>query len=144
MKLSDHTDFGLRLLIYLTVHTDRPSTIRQVADAYGISAHHLAKIAQELTRHGWVQSIRGRGGGLRLACDATAIPVGEVVRKMENSLALVECMGDESRCPIEPVCGLKPVLSEARNAFLHVLDRYTLKDVVGHPQPFVPLLIRSG
>jgi len=144
MKLSHHTDYALRLLIYLAAHHDRFATIHQVAGAYGISSHHLAKIVQELSHHGWVRSTRGRGGGLRLACKAADVPLGAVVRAMESSLALVECMGEASTCPIEPACGLKHVLIEARDAFLGVLDRYTLQDLVSDPQRLVPLLVQGG
>lgn len=144
MKLSYHTDYAMRMMIYLAAYPDRPVTIREVAEAYGISAHHLAKIVQELAYHGWVHSTRGRGGGLRLASDPTQVSVGAVVRAMESSLDLVECMNGESTCPIEPLCGFKNVLAEARDAFLDVLDRYTLSDLIRNPQAFVPLLVRSG
>jgi len=143
MKLNHYTDYALRLLIYLAVHPDRSPSIQEVADAYGVSAHHLAKIVQALGRAGWVQSIRGRGGGLRLKTEPENIGVGDVVREMETSLELVECFGDHSQCPIEPVCGLREVLTEAQDSFFDALDQYTLADLVPEPQAYVPLLVQG-
>ncbi len=144
MKLSQHTDYALRMLIYLAVHDDRSATIHEVAQAYDISAHHLAKIVRKLVHHGWVRSVRGRGGGLRLARPPAEVSVSAVVSAMESSLALVQCMDDAAACPISPACGLKHALSQAHHAFFTVLDRYTLQDLIPNPQAFVPLLIRSS
>ena len=143
MKLSHHTDYALRLLIYLAVHTDRPATIQEVAEAYDVSAHHLAKVAQEMVHSNWVESSRGRGGGLRLAQKPAAISLGAVIRRTETSFALVECLGGESTCPIESACRLKGVLAEARDAFLAVIDRYTLADLVRQRRTLVPLLLHG-
>jgi Rrf2 family nitric oxide-sensitive transcriptional repressor len=141
MKLSQHTDYALRLLIHLAVHGDRAATVSEVAGAYGISSHHMAKVAQTLVQGTWVVSARGRGGGLRLARKPAEICVGDVVRHTEASLAIVECFGSEPGCPIEPACKLKHVLSEACDAFLAVLDQHTLADLVRNRRALVPLLI---
>ena len=132
MQLTSHTDYALRLLIYLAVHKgDSPATVQDAATRYGISANHLAKIAQRLVQLGYINSQRGRGGGLELACEESSIKLGDVVRQTEN-LVIVECFSDNSNCPIEPACGLKYVLGKAQNAFLKVLDNYTLADLIKH------------
>lgn len=140
MKLNLHTDYALRTLIYLTVHRPKPATIQEMADAYGVSSHHLAKVVQALVRHGYVESLRGRGGGLRLAREPQDIRLGTVLREMEKSLALVECLGDDPQCPIDGVCGLKHVLAKARHAFLDVIDQYSVQDLVQRPSAYIPLL----
>ncbi len=145
MKLSQHTDYALRILIYLAIREHgkdaTPTTIDQIAKVYALSPHHLAKIVQELAQHGWLKSIRGRSGGLQLACSPDEIVLGQVLRKMEKSMALVECMGESSTCAIESACILKNVLFKARQAFLDVLDQHTLADVIDPPQKFVQLFI---
>lgn len=147
MKLSQHTDYALRILIYLAVREHeagvKPVTVDQMAKVYGLSSHHLAKIAQALVQHGWVKSVRGRSGGLQLGCPPKEVVLGQVLRKMEKSMALVECMGEVSTCAIEPACQLKNVLFQARKAFLDVLDQHTLADVIKQPQKYVSLLIEK-
>ena len=130
MQLTTHTDYALRLLIYLALPKDAaPATVQKVAMAYGISANHVAKVAQTLVQTGHIKSVRGRGGGLALARPAPEIGVGEVVRETEN-LRLLECFGPASQCPIDPACLLKRALGKAQEAFLRELDRYTLADLV--------------
>jgi Rrf2 family nitric oxide-sensitive transcriptional repressor len=132
MQLTIHTDYSLRLLIYLSI-TDDPelSTVHAAAERYGISANHLAKVAQTLVQRGYILSHRGRGGGLRLALPASEINVGSVVREIEN-LQLLECFGPSSSCPIVPACILKQVLAGAQKAFLEVLDKFSLDDLVNN------------
>lgn len=141
MRLNSYTDYALRVLMYLAIRSERSPSVQEISRAYGVSAHHLAKVVQALVREGWVESIRGRGGGLRLNCNAAEIPVGRVVRRMESTLALVECFGEDSQCPIEPACGLREALGEAYHAFFKVLDEYTLADLVPDPGAYVPLLV---
>ena len=130
MQLTTHTDYSLRLLIYLGLSRDKaPATVQEIALSYGISANHIAKVAQTLTRLGYVKSLRGRGGGLVLAGDPERISVGEGVRQTEN-LKLLECFGENSSCPIDPACTLKKVLGRAQEAFLQVLDGYTLAELI--------------
>jgi len=131
MQLTYHTDFSLRLLLYLMARSDgEVVSVGAIASAYGVSSNHLSKVAAELTRLGWLESIRGRGGGLKLLDAARGLSVGDVVRATEHNMALVECMGSANTCPITPVCRLKGVLVEARDAFLEVLDSYPLEDMV--------------
>lgn len=130
MQLTTHTDYALRLLIFMAIKQDNePATVQDVAHRYGISAHHVAKVARTLVQHGYLASHRGRGGGLELTRSASEINIGEVVRRTEN-LRLLDCFGPDSTCPIDPVCTLKGVLGEALNAFLDILARYTLADLV--------------
>jgi Rrf2 family nitric oxide-sensitive transcriptional repressor len=141
MQLTRYTDYSLRVLIYLAVHRDATVTTEQVARAYAISAFHLAKVVVHLVEGGYIESTRGRGGGMRLALPADEIVIGDVVRFSEGSLALVECFDQESSaCCIEPACGLARVLEEATRAFLAVLDRYTLADAVRRRSRLAQLL----
>lgn len=135
MRLTVYTDYSLRLLIYLAVKAEGLATIGAVAHGYSISEHHLTKVAHQLGRAGFVATMRGKGGGLRLARPAPDIGLGEVVRRTEPDMALVPCFGSAEApvghpCPIVPACGLRNVLHEAREAFMAVLDRYTLADLV--------------
>ena len=130
MQLTSHTDYALRLLIYLLAFgEEEPVSAADIARAYDISANHLSKVAGELARRGWVISRRGRGGGLSLAPEARALSVGDVVRALEHNMDLVECFGAHNTCPIAPVCRLQGALHEARDAFLHVLDQHKLVEL---------------
>lgn len=133
MRLTLHTDFALRLLMYLALEPDRLQTIEAIAARYRISRNHLMKVAQTLVQAGVVDSIRGRGGGLRLARAPEAINVGAVVRATEDGFALVECFDPKGDCIITPACSLRGPLEQALSAFLAVLDRYTLADLVKNP-----------
>ncbi len=144
MRLTRYTDYSLRVLIYLAVRPDGFGTIQAVAEAYDISRNHLMKVVQELNRRGYIDTVRGKGGGMRLRLPPAKINVGRVVRDMENDMVLVECFGPDNRCVITPECMLKNVLSEALSAFLAVLDRYTLADLVAEPEPLQRLLRVRG
>jgi Rrf2 family nitric oxide-sensitive transcriptional repressor len=143
MQLTQHTDYALRLLIYLKTHEDQTASVGQIARAYGISQHHLAKVAQQLVQHGWVLSTRGRGGGLSLAEAADRVTIGDVVRALEVNRSVVECLGEHSTCPIEPACGLKRAMRQATDAFLASLDQYVLSDVIRSPKRMRALLTVS-
>ncbi len=142
MQLSQFSDYSLRALLYLALaeETDTPSASgRDIAARYGISLNHVAKVLNQLARLGYLDTQRGRGGGVRLARRPEAIRVGTVVRQTEGGFSLVECMPPRTNtCCIAPVCRLKGVFREARDAFLAVLDRYTLADLA---QPSAPLRI---
>jgi Rrf2 family nitric oxide-sensitive transcriptional repressor len=137
MRLTLHTDFALRLLMLLALEPDKLHTIEEVARRYRISRNHLMKVVQTLAQQGFVDSQRGRGGGLRLARPAKQINLGAVVRSTEDSLSLVECFeAGQNNCVIAPACGLRGPLGEALAAFFAVLDRYTLADLVANPVAF--------
>lgn len=142
MRLTRHTDNALRALIYIALHDDAPSRITDIARRMGMSEDHAAKVIARLAELGFVVTIRGRAGGVRLARPADAIVIGDVVRATEDNLSLVECFDPETnQCPIAPACGLAPALDEALKAFLGVLDRYTIADFVAKPRALERLLI---
>lgn len=130
MRLTRYTDYSLRVLIYLGLQQDRLSSIREIADVYGISESHLMKVVQALGQSGYVATLRGRGGGLRLAKPPSEINLGDVVRNTEDDIALVECFTEASACRIAGPCRLEHVLRKALGAFLGVLDDYTLADLL--------------
>ena len=144
MQLTRYTDYSLRVLIYLAVHEEGLATIDEISEAYGISKAHLTKIVHQLGLAGYLETVRGRGGGLRLARPPEKIRIGDVVRQTEE-MSLVECFDPKtSHCRIEPVCGLQAVLREALQAFLRTLDGYTLADLVQRRrQPLVRLFAAS-
>ncbi|ANJ67824.1 hypothetical protein A9404_10930 [Halothiobacillus diazotrophicus] len=148
MQLNQQTDYALRVLIFLAREAQRAEkatdeslrlvTIREIADFYRISHNHLMKVVTRLTDQGFIQAQRGRGGGLRLGADGLAINIGQVVRTMEGSWQMAACFGPDNTCPIQGNCQLEWTLHEALQAFLAVLDRQTLADMVGpirKPQP---------
>lgn len=131
MQISAFSDYALRILMYLAVAGDRQVTSREIADTYDLSFDHLAKVAQLLAREGFVISMRGRNGGLRLARPAEEISIGSVLRKTEAGSGLVECMRDgPTHCILVPHCGLKPILGQAEDAFFRTLDQRMLSDAV--------------
>ena len=129
MRLKTYTDYTLRVLIRLAVQPDGLTTIADIANGYGISENHLTKVVHHLGLAGYVETIRGRNGGLRLAKSPAEINIGEVVRRMEPDLDIVPCFNASGACVIQPACILKGALDEALDAFLAVLDRYTLADL---------------
>jgi Rrf2 family nitric oxide-sensitive transcriptional repressor len=130
VRLTEHTDYALRTLIYLGVRGDRLTPVGEVAQAYGLSKNHLLKVANQLAAAGYVQTVRGNGGGLRLALPAEAINIGAVVRRMETDMNLVPCFCEGGGCRIETGCVLRATLNVALRAFLAELDRTTLADLV--------------
>ncbi|NQV70352.1 MAG: Rrf2 family transcriptional regulator [Pseudohongiella sp.] len=128
MKLTQHTDYSLRVLMYLASNDSCP-TIGTIAEYFGISKNHLVKVTHRLTKLGYIQSIRGRSGGLRLSMDPKKVVLGEVVREMESSFQLVECFDKDSNgCRVTENCKLKHVLGGALHAFNAHLDSFTLAD----------------
>lgn len=141
MQLTAYTDYALRVLIFLVVHEDRLVTIAEMASAYGISKNHLMKIVHQLGQEGFIETVRGRGGGLKLGTSPERLKLGDIVRKTESHFHLVECFDQPTnRCPISPACGLAGVLAEARDAFLAVLDRYSVADIVQERSALIRLL----
>ena len=132
MQLTLHADYAFRVLLYLGSQPEgHVASTREISKAYGISRHHLIRVAQTLARHGYVTISGGRVGGLSLARDPQTIRLGDVMRKAETNLRVVECFDKETNtCPIISACQLKPVLNQALNAFLAVLDEHTLADML--------------
>lgn len=150
MRLTNYSDFALRSLIYLAVKPkpDEFVNIVNIANSYRISKSHLTKIIHQLGRLGYVETVRGKNGGIRLAMHPTKINIGQLIRHTENDFALVQCFEQLQQtqhnsaiiptmnfstksteyCAIAPACMLKPALAEAAQAFISVLDKYTLAD----------------
>jgi Rrf2 family nitric oxide-sensitive transcriptional repressor len=130
MRLTLYSDYSLRLLMYAAIKDPGLVTIQEVADTYRISRNHLMKVAFQLGRDGFLETVRGRGGGLRLARKPDRIGLGEIIRSTEDDLVLVECFNPASNtCAIIKACRLRGALSRALSAYLAVLDEYTLADL---------------
>lgn len=140
MRLTRYTDYAMRVLLYLGARPDRLCSIAEIAGAYRISQNHLMKVVNDLGRAGYVASVRGRAGGVRLARDPSGINVGEVVRHTEDGFDLVDC----GSCVIAPACGLTSALREALAAFLAVLDGYTLADLLSKRADMARLLFGAA
>ena len=131
MRLTLHTDYALRVLMYVGVKGNTLSTIPEIVDDFDISRGHIMKVVHHLGRLGYLDTIRGKGGGIRLARKPSQINVGAVVRDMEEELAVLGCLqGSEGYCRIEGCCVLRSALRNATSAFLATLDRYTLADLI--------------
>lgn len=128
MRLTTHTDFALRTLMYLATTAER-ATAAQVAGLYGVSAHHMAKVINQLSRLGYVRSTRGIGGGIELARLPTEIRVGEVIEAFEGNMHLLDCIATDNVCAIQSFCKLKGALAEAERIQLEYLNSVTLADV---------------
>jgi Rrf2 family nitric oxide-sensitive transcriptional repressor len=127
MRLTRYTDYAMRVLLHLAARDDGDlSSIGEIAKLYKISQNHLMKVVQDLGKAGFVRTVRGRGGGVALARPADQIVVGQVVRQTEEGFQLVDC----SQCVIAPACTLPRALNEATAAFIAVLDKYTLEDLL--------------
>jgi Rrf2 family nitric oxide-sensitive transcriptional repressor len=141
VHLTQFSDYSLRLVIYLACHPEKVASVDTISQAFGISRHHLVKVVQTLTELGVVESQRGRGGGMRLAKSPSQINVGWLIRRTEPHLNLVECFEPKTNtCPIAPACGLKGALRRAQQAFLGVLDEYSLDQFLTQRAELVTLL----
>ncbi|WP_244483196.1 Rrf2 family transcriptional regulator [Rhizobium sp. Leaf383] len=126
MRLTKYTDYGIRVLIHLGTLDGELGSIGEIARVFGISQDHLKKVVQDLAGAGFIVSVRGRNGGIRLARSPDQINLGSVLRHTEGLDELADCAG----CPIAPACGLPPVLAEASAAFAAVFDKYSVGDLV--------------
>ena len=130
MRLTDYTDYTLRVLMFCALHPERSVTIAELADSHAVSKNHLMKIVNDLARQGLLQTTRGRGGGLRLLKAAEEIRIGDVVRQTETDFRLVECFDKaHDTCTLTPNCQLKAVFGTALQSYLAELDKVTLADV---------------
>lgn len=131
MHLTRHTDYSLRVLYYLGLNPDRRVSIGEISEAFGASRNHLVKVVQNLAREGFVKTVRGRTGGVRLALPPEQIRIGRVVALTEPGFRVVECFDPKTNtCPIAALCGLQGVVERGLAAFLAELDRHTLAEVV--------------
>ncbi len=130
MHLTRFTDNALRCLIYLGSTEAGSATVSEIASRMAMSEDHLTKVVQRLAQRGYLQTTRGRKGGVRLVRPPAEVNVGAVVRDCESDMAIVPCFSDDASCPISPGCGLASALDDALGAFLAVLDRRTLADLL--------------
>jgi Rrf2 family nitric oxide-sensitive transcriptional repressor len=142
MKLTAFTDYSLRVLMYLAANPTQRATIAEIAAAFDISENHLVKVVHFLGKSGWIQTLRGKGGGIQLALRPDMINVGRVVRDTEGAALPAECFLPEgNQCVITPACRLKNVLADAVKAFYGVLDQYTLADISKNRQALAKVLM---
>ena len=137
MRLSTFSDYSLRVLMYLGMDPDRQATIAEIAEAYGISQAHLMKVIHNLGRAGFVETVRGKGGGVRLGHPPEKIGLGDVIRQTETDHGLAGCFSESKCCRLKGVCRLTGILDEALKGLYLVLDGYTLADLVAQPEPMV-------
>jgi Rrf2 family nitric oxide-sensitive transcriptional repressor len=136
MRLTQWTDYTLRVLMYCAASQNRaqPVTITEIAESHGVSRSHLTKVVQELSARGWLETTRGRGGGMRLLKPAKDLNLGEVIRATETDFTMVECFDPaHNQCRLSPHCKLKGALNQAMLSYLAVLDGMTLADLVTQP-----------
>ncbi len=138
MQLTRHTDFSLRVLIYLSLNKSELVTINEISEHFNIIKNHLTKVVNHLSQKGYIKTIRGRNGGLRLAKRPDEIKLGEVIQSMEVNLDVVNC--SKSLCPLNNNCELKAILNEAKFSFLETLNKYTLADLNKKPEIIKNLL----
>ena len=130
MRVTRHTDYALRVLMYVALKGEELSTIGEIANVYNISKNHLMKVVNQLANKNYIIAVRGKNGGIRLNYAATDINIGQLVRETEQDLALVECFGGGNECILTPACSLKRVFANALEAFFISLDNYTLADLL--------------
>jgi Rrf2 family nitric oxide-sensitive transcriptional repressor len=129
--MTQFSNYAIRVLMYSAIKGRTPSAVPEIAKAYGASYNHMKKVAAELCRLGYLETVRGRIGGVRLTKDPAEIRIGDVIRGTEGEVVLVECFDPVTNtCPLIPVCQLKSALHEALAAFFEVLDEYTLDDLI--------------
>lgn len=139
MRLSAFTDFGLRTLMYLaSLEGERLSSVAEVSTVYQVSQSHMVKVIGQLAKLGYVQTIRGKNGGIRLAASPESINIGEVIEQLENHLDGVDCT--TTACQLLPCCELKKALTEGMRAFIDTMRTYTLADLMVNKSQLIPLL----
>jgi len=141
MQLTKYTDLSLRVMMHLALEPEKLGTIKDISERYRVSRNHLVKVVHKLATLGYIESVKGRGGGIRLAMPANEINVGEVVRLTENTLVLIDCEG--SGCPLTPSCLLKRALDDATHAFLKTLDQYAIADLVRNRTQLIRLISQA-
>lgn len=136
MRLSEYTDYTLRVLMYCATRRDRLVTIGELAEQHGLSKNHLMKVVNDLARQGLIETMRGRGGGLRLLAEPASIRIGDVVRTTETDFRLVECFDPATNaCTLSPNCRLKHLFNDALAAYFKALDGATLHDMTADLSP---------
>lgn len=140
MRLTRYTDYSLRVLIHLALNDERLCSIGEIARTYDVSHNHLMKVVNALAHDGFIETVRGRTGGMRLARPADTITVGEVVRKTEEGFQLADCSG----CALSPACGLTGVLAQGMQAMMAVFDSYKVSDLLADREAMRRLMDRQS
>ncbi len=139
MQLTRHTDFSLRVLIYLSLQNkDTLITIEEISKHFNILKNHLTKVVHQLALKGYIKTVRGKNGGMTLAKPPKQINLGEIIQSMENKTDVIDCKG--ANCPLTNNCELKDIFNEAQNAFFSTLDKYSLADISKTPENLQKLL----
>lgn len=141
MHLTTYSDYSMRVLVYLGLQREKLTTIADIAKAYDISENHLMKVVHHLALEGYIETVRGKGGGMRLAREPETINLGKLVRKTEGDDGLLACTYEVSNCCIQPACNLIGILREAHNALFAVMEKYTLADLIRRKQPLERILM---
>jgi Rrf2 family transcriptional regulator, nitric oxide-sensitive transcriptional repressor len=144
VRLTLHTDFALRVLIQVGLKNDTLTTINEIAQTFDISKAHLMKVVNDLSQKGYLDTVRGRNGGIRLMREPRDINIGQVVRDTENQLDVIGCLEHKGYCPIERICVLRGALRDATEAFLAVLDDHTLADLIKPRRVLSSLLLQHA
>ncbi|AKM11485.1 Rrf2 family transcriptional regulator [Croceicoccus naphthovorans] len=140
MRLTRYTDYSLRVLIHLALNDDRICSIGEISRTYDVSHNHMMKVVNALAHAGFIETVRGRAGGTRLARPAEEISVGEVVRHTEEGFQLADCSG----CTLSPACGLTGVLAKGMEAMMAVFDSYTITDLLNDKDAMRRLINRQS
>jgi Rrf2 family nitric oxide-sensitive transcriptional repressor len=131
MQLTSFTDYGLRTLMYLAAHPNKLSSVKEISEYYGVSRNHLVKVAHRLSQLGYINSTKGKGGGLKLAKNPATLYLGNIVQQLEPNMEMVECFNQKTNtCRITEACQLKHYLFEASEVFIDTLNKYTLADIM--------------
>lgn len=144
MRLKKQSDYALRILMFLATHGEGTHTIKDIAQRFEISQNHLMKVVQSLAQLGYLHTVRGKNGGVRLGKPAKEIRIGQVLVQVGEQNELAECFIQTGNCKIEPGCRLKLALNKANQAFFASLDHYTLADIVDPPGQIIELLNLPG
>jgi len=143
MQLTTFSDYSMRVMMYLGLQHGKLSTISEIAKSYNISENHLTKVVHHLAQCGYIETLRGKGGGLRLVLDPSTINIGAVLRASEGDSGLLPCLTKEGECCIQLSCKLMSILNEAQAALFAVLDKYTLADLLVQEEPLMRILFRN-
>ncbi len=143
MRLTTFSDYSMRVMMYLGLQHGQLATIAEIAQAYNISENHLTKVVHQLAQRGYVETVRGKGGGLRLARDPNTVNLGAMIRDSEGEPSLLPCVDSQSDCCIQPACKLMVILREAQTALFNVLDKYTLADLLSEQAPLARILFQT-
>ncbi len=131
MQLTSFTDYGLRTLMFLAAHPDRMSSVKEIAEHFDISRNHLVKVVHRLSQLTYIETVKGKGGGIKIAKDTTKLRLGDLISELEPNMNMVECFDPKTNtCRITQSCQLKHYLFEATTSYIDVLNQYTLADAI--------------